>query len=172
MAPSNTTSEDSTVLSQRRKDLNVSDEGWLDFGPAVGLEDMAAAEAPSDPILADAAAEFAGASLLVRSCSFAETHFGLVVHECDAPGAPARWGPVHRVHAPGSLHYLHRAADISGTEQAMRRFSDWTLRKHTQDMAELIHNPGASVKNGKVVPPLFWGSTTWEAHRNHVHFGI
>jgi hypothetical protein len=116
--------------------------------------------------------ELALASLLVRSCSFAETHFGLRVAECSAPGAPSRWGPVHRVHARGSYHYIGRAADISGTEQAMRRFCDWALRTHLGDLAELIHNPGASVKGGRRVPPSFWGPQTWAAHANHIHIAI
>ncbi len=142
------------------------------FGAPVGLDELRETELPSDPDVGDLPQEFVLASLLVRSCFFAETHFGLRVGECDAPGAPARWGPVHRVHAPGSLHYAHRAADISGSEQAMRRFCEWALRTHTGDMAELIHNPGASVKNGRVVPSSFWGSATWAAHRNHIHFAI
>jgi hypothetical protein len=129
-------------------------------------------ELPLDPSNDMLSAEVAALSLLVRSCLFAENHFGLRVAECDAPGAPSRWGPVHRVHAPGSYHYSHRAADISGTEQAMRRFCAWALRTHLRDMAELIHNPGASVKGGRQVPSSFWGTETWAAHRNHVHLAI
>lgn len=126
---------------------------------------------PRDPRVDSLSADIAALSLLVRSCLFAENHFGLRVSECDAPGAPARWGPVHPVHAPGSYHYQHRAADISGTEQAMRRFCDWALRTHVGDIAELIHNPGASVKHGRQVPSSFWGGA-WEEHRNHVHLAI
>jgi hypothetical protein len=152
----------------------VSDyaEDFADFATATGLEELKLSELPEDPDLAMVSREIAALSLLVRSCLFAQNHFGLHVAECDAPGAPAAWGPVHRVHANGSLHYAHRAADISGTEQAMRRFCDWALRTHTSEMAELIHNPGASVKNGRVVPPSFWGAQTWNAHRTHVHFAI
>jgi hypothetical protein len=54
----------------------------------------------------------------------------------------------------------------------MRRFCDWALRTHERELAELIHNPGASVKSGKRVPASFWGSVTWSAHRNHVHLAI
>ena len=122
--------------------------------------------------MASESREQAALTRSVRSCLFAQNHFGLKVAECDAPGAPRAWGPVHPVHTDGSLHYAHRAADISGTAQAMQRFCDWALRIHTVDLAELIHNPGGSVKNGRVVPSSYWGRRTWEAHRNHVHFAI
>lgn len=117
------------------------------------------------------AEDFSQASLLVRSCSFAETHFKLVVRECDAPGAPKRWGPVTAVHTQGSFHYRHRAADISGSEANMQRFVAWALRTHRDELAELIHNPGGSVDNGIVVPASFWGSA-WGRHTNHIHFAI
>ena len=125
----------------------------------------------ADPIEASLSESFQAASLLVRSCSFAETHFGLRVAECSAPGAPARWGPVHRVHSAGSFHYRGRAADISGNEQAMRRFCAWAMRTHLAELAELIHNPGASVDTGRHVPASFWGSA-WAMHTNHVHLAI
>lgn len=115
--------------------------------------------------------DFAQASLLVRSCSFAETYFHLTVGECDAPGAPARWGPVHQVHSPGSLHYRHRAADISGSKTDMQNFVRWAVKTHLRDIAELIHNPGGSVDNGRTVPSSFWGSA-WADHADHVHFAI
>lgn len=143
-----------------------------ELGRNIGLEGGIDRIGPTDPQSDLLSADVLQASLIVRSCSFAETHFGLRVSEMDAPGSPARWGPVHRVHSPGSLHYAHRAADITGTEQAMRRFCDWALRTHLDELAELIHNPGASVKNGRRVPSSFWGSATWSAHRNHVHFAI
>jgi hypothetical protein len=108
----------------------------------------------------------------VRSCSFAETHFGLHVAECDAPGAPARWGPVHPVHSKNSFHYRHRAADISGGGQAMQRFAAWAMEHHLAELAELIHNPNASVSGGRRVPSSFWGATVWAAHANHVHIAI
>lgn len=37
---------------------------------------------------------------------------------------------------------------------------------------ELIHNPNASIKNGRVVPPGFWGASTWAQHANHVHWAM
>jgi hypothetical protein len=111
-------------------------------------------------------------SLLVSLGLRAERHFGLRVAECDAPGAPSRWAPVHRVHAKHSLHYAHRAADISGLERNMRRFCDWVSRTSGPQVAELIHNPGCSIKNGRVVPPSVWGEKTWKAHQDHVHLGV
>jgi hypothetical protein len=135
------------------------------------LGDPSATElGPEDPVLGDD--ELAAAGLLVTLCSIAEEHYGLRVGECDAPGAPSRWGPVHKVHAPGSLHYLHRAADISGLEASMHQFCSWVARTHGSQITELIHNPGCSIKNGKDVPSTYWGEKTWQAHRNHVHLGI
>jgi hypothetical protein len=125
-------------------------------------------EGPSDPPPEESVV---APSLLVSLCTAAEQHYGLHVGECDAPGAPARWGPVHRVHAPGSFHYLHRAADISGLELNMGRFTAWVSDTYGPRITELIHNPGGSIKNGKHVPASFWGSA-WEKHRNHVHLAI
>ena len=113
-----------------------------------------------------------GAALLVHFGLEAESAYHLVTNECDAPGSPARWHPVHPVHAAGSLHYAHRAADAHGSTADMQAFGLFLLHDHTHQLAELIHNPGCSVKNGSVVPPSFWGSATWEAHRNHVHFAV
>lgn len=50
-------------------------------------------------------------------------------------------------------------------------------RAHEPHITELIHNspiPGlsASVKNGSSVPASFWGSETWNEHRNHVHVAV
>jgi hypothetical protein len=119
-----------------------------------------------------AAEDFSHASLFVKSCSFAETHFGLRVTQCNAPGAPARWGPVTQVHTPGSLHYKGRAADLVGTEAEMQNFVRWAIKTHTADITELIHNPGGSIDNQKIVPSSVWGATVWAAHANHVHFAI
>jgi hypothetical protein len=124
---------------------------------------------PEDAVVEETGAEAAG--LLVTLCHAAENHYGLRVHECDAPGAPPHWGPVHRVHSPGSYHYLHRAADISGLEGNMRRFCSWVSANYGTRLAELIHQPGCSVKDGRGVPGSFWGSA-WDQHRDHVHLAI
>ncbi|KQR47870.1 hypothetical protein ASF87_02630 [Microbacterium sp. Leaf161] len=121
---------------------------------------------------AEAAEDFSQASLFIRSCSFAETHFGLNVNECNAPGAPARWGPVTPgAHSPNSFHYRGRAADLVGSEADMQRFVRWAIDTHLGELAELIHNPGGSVDSGHRVPPSFWGSA-WGRHKGHVHFAI
>ena len=136
------------------------------------MGDPEATEAgPDEPEPIEEGPEAPGA-LLVALCKKAENHFGLHIGECDAPGAPDRWGPVHHVHATHSLHYAHRAADISGLSQSMIRFTRWVARNHTPQLAELIHNPGGSIKNRQVVNPTFWGTTTWNAHKDHVHLAI
>lgn len=130
----------------------------------------AATEAAAAAMVSGATGPHGG--LLVALCHIAEDRFGLRVAECDAPGAPGRWGPVHRVHASGSYHYQHRGADISGLAQNMARFAHWVEKHHLTQIAELIHNPNASVKNGKPVSSGFWGAETWSAHANHVHLAI
>jgi hypothetical protein len=132
-------------------------------------------EGPEDPLAAEesgAGGPEALGGLLVTLCKRAEEHFGLRVAECDAPGAPSRWGPVHQVHATGSYHYAHRAADISGLPQSMNRFTRWVARNNTPRLAELIHNPNGSVKHGETVAKSFWGADTWASHANHVHLAV
>jgi peptidoglycan hydrolase-like protein with peptidoglycan-binding domain len=102
----------------------------------------------------------------------AEDLFGLGVGECSAPGAPASWGPVTPVHAPNSLHYQGRAFDAAGDDDAMRRFTSWVVENYGGTLAELIHNPNGSIKDGAAVDPGFWGDATWAAHANHVHLGV
>ena len=102
----------------------------------------------------------------------AEDRFGLSVGECSAPGAPARWGPVAPVHATKSLHYDGRAFDAGGSTAAMAEFAAWVAENYTGSIAELIHNPTGSVKNGQRVDPGFWGNVTWAAHANHIHLAL
>ncbi len=109
---------------------------------------------------------------LVALGHVAEDRFGLHVGECSAPGAPARWGPVAPVHATKSLHYDGRAFDAGGSASAMAEFAAWVTEHYTGSVAELIHNPTGSVKNGQQVDPGFWGSATWAAHANHIHLAL
>lgn len=102
----------------------------------------------------------------------AEDVFGLHVGECSAPGAPERWGPVAPVHATKSLHYEGRAFDAGGSPRAMAEFAAWVTENYTGSIAELIHNPTGSVKNGQRVDAGFWGSSTWAAHANHIHLAL
>jgi hypothetical protein len=139
----------------------------------MGDPEAAADIGPEDPIAEEIELDaVAPAGLLVSLCKIAEQHYGLHIGECDAAGAPTHWGPVHRVHAKGSYHYLHRAADISGLPKSMQRFGKWVGAHHGPRLAELIHNPGSSIKDGQHVPSSFWGDKTWRAHANHVHLAI
>jgi hypothetical protein len=102
----------------------------------------------------------------------AESRFNLTIGECSAAGAPGAWGPVHQVHSPNSLHYAGRAFDACGSDEDMRDFAAWVDANYCTSVAELIHNPNASIKDGEHVDPSFWGDDVWAAHANHVHFGM
>ena len=104
----------------------------------------------------------------------AERDFGLTITECNAPGAPARWGPVHAGHTATSLHFAGRAFDAVGSAGDMDAFAAWVDENCPTQMAELIHNPNGSIKNGVRRHPAedFWGTGTWNGHRNHVHAAI
>lgn len=102
----------------------------------------------------------------------AEKDFGLTVAECNAPGAPARWGPVHSGHSATSLHFAGRAFDATGTKAAMDAFTEWVNENCGSLMEELIHNPNGSIDGGVRRDPSFWGDATWNGHRNHVHAAI
>lgn len=117
-----------------------------------------------------------GGDLLHYLAEAAVYDFGLHVWQYDH----TRWGPSGTGHAPGSLHYLHdskgrgRAYDAYGAEHVMARYAAVLRDHHAGQLTELIHNPNASVKNGRAAHPAvdFWGPVTWEEHRNHVHVGI
>jgi len=109
---------------------------------------------------------------LVALGQAAEELFGLSVGECSGAGAPERWGPVAPVHATNSLHYQGRAFDAAGDDEGMRQFAAWLVDNYAGSLAELIHNPNGSVKDGRRVDAGFWGDTTWGAHTNHVHLAV
>jgi len=114
-----------------------------------------------------------GTSLLVDLGRLAEDRFGLTIGECSAPGAPARWGPVTPgVHSQNSLHNVGRAFDAGGSKADMEAFSAFVDENHASQIAELIHNPNGSIKNGQRVSPDFWGEATFQAHRNHIHLAV
>jgi len=67
-----------------------------------------------------------------------------------------------------------RAADISGPEQNMRRFSSWVSKEYGPRFAELIHNSGCSIKDGRGRSPAadFWTLPVRQQHRNHVYLAV
>lgn len=76
-------------------------------------------------------------------------------------------------HAPGSYHYKGEAVDLGGSPGQMAAAVDYIMSSGLyRELAEGIHNPGLSVKNGQVVPPSFWGAETWAGHANHVHLAF
>ena len=114
-----------------------------------------------------------GESLLVRLGLVAENQFGLHVTECNAPGAPAHWGPVTPgIHSANSHHYKGEAFDASGPLAQIHAFTDWVSQHHASEMAELIHNPNGSIDSGQQVSADFWGAETWEGHRRHCHAAV
>jgi hypothetical protein len=76
------------------------------------------------------------------------------------------------VHVTNSLHYQGRAEDLAASSSIMNQAAKWILQNFGSQLAEGIHNPGLSIKNGKTVPSSFWGAVTWQAHRNHIHVAV
>ncbi|MGH9225034.1 MAG: peptidoglycan-binding domain-containing protein [Acidimicrobiales bacterium] len=147
-----------------------------DFQQANGLEvDGVVGRQTLEALGVDQVADnsFGSAALtLVELGHAAERDFGLTVTECSAPGAPARWAPVHPGHSANSLHFSGRAFDTSGPTTAMRAFAAF-VDERVGSITELIHNPNGSIKDGKrVAAPTFWGDATWAAHVDHVHVAI
>jgi hypothetical protein len=75
---------------------------------------------------------------------------------------------------PGSddWHGKGDAIDVSFAGNAQSRLmplAAWIAQNYPGS-TELIHNPNASIKNGRPVSPSFWGAATWDAHANHVHW--
>lgn len=75
-------------------------------------------------------------------------------------------------HAKGSYHYRGMAVDIGGSPDLMNQAAGWISQNMAGSLAEGIHNPNLSIKNGKAVDPSFWGATTWAGHANHIHLAI
>lgn len=71
-----------------------------------------------------------------------------------------------------SYHERGMAADIGGSAELMRRAAAWIKSSMGSKLAEGIHNPNLSIKNGKNVPASFWGGTTWANHANHIHIAV
>jgi phage-related protein len=96
------------------------------------------------------------------------------------------WATVHghdsrtvltSAYRPGAndYHGLGQAIDVSypGNPQSLLMpLAAWIASTFPYS-TELIHNPNASIKNGKpTIPPAPWGAATWAAHQNHVHWAM
>jgi hypothetical protein len=75
-------------------------------------------------------------------------------------------------HAAHSYHYRGMAVDIGGSPALMDRAAAWIGQHMGASLLEGIHNPNLSIKDGKTVPPSFWGASTWAAHMNHIHMAM
>jgi hypothetical protein len=77
---------------------------------------------------------------------------------------------------PGANDYHGRAEAIDigvgGNSQAGLMPIAAKIAQMFPQSTELIHNPNGSIKNGRPVPPGFWGPATWAAHANHVHWAM
>lgn len=76
-------------------------------------------------------------------------------------------------HATNSYHYRGMAVDLGGSAETMANAVTYIKGSGlTTTLAEGIHNPGLSIKDGKDVPPSFWGQETWDNHTNHIHLAV
>ena len=166
------------LLYSAWKDQNVLDTllgrgGKIEGGSVADLPPLQHGD-PGTPSLSDTPIPTLGstgrASTLISLGRIAESH-GLTVHECDAPGAPKSWGPVHSGHAPASLHFRHRAFDASGSEAQMHSYCVFVHAHYKSAITQGIHNPGLAIYHGKDVGPAVYAAV-WEQHRNHVHIGV
>ena len=87
-----------------------------------------------------------------------------------------RGAVVTSAYRPGARDYHGQgmAVDISnpGNVLAVNNNFARAIMSAFGNITELIHNPNASVKNGRVVPSSFWGASTWAQHLNHVHWAM
>jgi hypothetical protein len=85
------------------------------------------------------------------------------------PGENPKYGGVSGGHAPKSFHYSGRALDISGSPEAMAKFSQEAAKRYGNQLKELFYNGagGVNVDNGKKVPKNFV-----PGHRDHVHIAV
>lgn len=69
----------------------------------------------------------------------------------------------------GSYHSVGEAVDVAGPPSLMNQAARWIAASMGGSLLEGIHQSGLSIKNGEVVPPSFWGASTWAGHANHIH---
>jgi hypothetical protein len=161
------------------KDQNVLDTllgrgGHIEGGSPGDIPDLQHGQ-PGTPSLSDTPTPTLDSSkgkagVLVSLGHIAES-YGLRVSECNAPGAPKSWGPVTQVHVPGSMHYMGRAFDTSGSETQMHAYCQFIHQHYKATLTQLIHNPGFAVYHGHDVGPAVYAAV-WAGHRNHVHVGV
>lgn len=78
-------------------------------------------------------------------------------------------------HSARSYHYQGKALDIGGPLSLLQATAEKIKKAFGSSITELILNPGASIKNGKSVPPSFWGAQTWANHGGsnlHLHWAM
>ena len=89
----------------------------------------------------------------------AEQRFGLHV------GENPWFGGVNPVHVSDSYHYRGLAIDVSGPPDRMLAFDHYVASTFGPTVAELFHEPGINLKNGKKTSPI-------GGHTDHVHVAL
>lgn len=67
-------------------------------------------------------------------------------------------------------HGEGRAVDIVSNN--MPALARWIGKNFKRMLDEGIFNPDLSVDTHKKVPASFWGASTWEDHRDHIHLAV
>lgn len=137
--------------------------------------DQQPTETPSEKVVGGLDNLPGGTGFNIHTAAFEAHQMGLKVDEFG-PSIGQKFSDadtgVHPVHAANSCHYKGKAFDAVGTGLQMNNFALSMATEHKPQLSELIHNPGFSIKDGKDVPPSFWGTVVWNQHRNHVHIAV
>ena len=96
---------------------------------------------------------------LYKLAKIAQNKFGLSVREF------APFDKVDPVHTKGSFHYSNKAMDVSGDPARMAAFNKYVARKHGKWVAEMFHDPGINLDNGKRTGAI-------GGHGSHVHVAV
>lgn len=70
------------------------------------------------------------------------------------------------------FHNTGQATDTAGPAALMYQAAQWAGGALGRSLAEGIHNPNLSIKNGAAVSPGFWGAATWAGHARHIHMAV
>jgi hypothetical protein len=111
-----------------------------------------------------------GELLLKHLAHVARYGFHLTVWQWKGRTFPVTGHAEHSLHAQKYPDGVGKAFDAFGRSKDMFDFAAW-CDKYAPQLDELIHNPNGSRKNGRQVPPSFWGPDTWRNHVNHDHVG-